>query len=488
VTSTLSLNGIGASLVIGQSNFTSSETVTTPSASRMFGPVGVALDPAGNLWVADQACRMLRFSPPFSNGMNADLVIGRSNFTSFCDGTQPPAANNFNMATSYDLNFDASGNLWVTDSEYNRVLRFSPPFSNGMNADLVIGAANFTSSETVTTPSASRMFGPVGVALDPAGNLWVADQACRMLRFSPPFSNGMNADLVIGRSNFTSFCDGTQPPAANNFNMATSYDLNFDASGNLWVTDSEYNRVLRFLTTQAVVDASTQTLSINIVAASGNSIKVILPGNSLPLGTRITISAKPSPPSAQSNAGEALHLLTPQAIDIETNNGSQPNQPLTIRMDFKNSELPAGASKSHLKICFFDTVSNAWVPLLPTSIDTSGNTATAQTTHLTTFGLLAFAPQAGVDKSVIYPIPWKPGSGDSRFNAPLLTFSNLPAGASIKIYKLTGELIKSTNADSSGAFLWNGTNNSGELVASGVYLALLEGGGSKSKKRIVIIR
>jgi hypothetical protein len=323
-----------------------------------------------------------------------------------------------------------------------------------------------------------------GIFLDSSGSLWVADdQNNRVLQFQPPFSNGMNASLVIGQSNFTSFVGDTCAQSI----LFRPYEISKDASGNLWVSDA-CDRVLQFQLAQATVDASTDTVNIQIQAGSGNQIRVTLPPNSFPPGTQITISAKPSPPSAQSNSGEALHLLTPQAIDIVTNNGSQPNQPLTIRMDFKNSELPAGSSKSHLKICFFDTVSNAWVPLLPTSIDTSSNTATAQTTHLTTFGLLAFTPQAGVDKSVIYPIPWKPGSGDSRFNAPLLTFSNLPAGASIKIYKLTGELIKSTNADSSGAFLWNGTNNSGELVASGVYLALLEGGGSKSKKRIVIIR
>ena len=56
--------------VIGQANFTSKVTATTQNG--LSTPSGVALDSAGNLYVADNDnSRVLMYRPPFSNDMNA---------------------------------------------------------------------------------------------------------------------------------------------------------------------------------------------------------------------------------------------------------------------------------------------------------------------------------------------------------------------------------------------------------------------------------
>lgn len=61
--------------------------------------------------------------------------------------------------------FDSSGKLFVSDPFASRALEYSPPFSNGMAASLVLGQPDFTSS----TPAAgtSGMNFPAGVALSP---------------------------------------------------------------------------------------------------------------------------------------------------------------------------------------------------------------------------------------------------------------------------------------------------------------------------------
>jgi DNA-binding beta-propeller fold protein YncE len=79
--------------------------------------------------------------------------------------------------------FDSHGDLWVGDFDNNRVLEFTPPFSNGERASVVIGQPNFTAS----TPAETRtgLDSPTYVAIDSHGNLWVADASNnRVLEFT----------------------------------------------------------------------------------------------------------------------------------------------------------------------------------------------------------------------------------------------------------------------------------------------------------------
>jgi flagellar hook assembly protein FlgD len=67
---------------------------------------------------------------------------------------------------------------------------------------------------------------------------------------------------------------------------------------------------------------------------------------------------------------------------------------------------------------------------------------------------------------------------NSAADEPFVTFSNLPTEVSIKIYSLSGQLLRTLNQDnkiSEGSpFLrWNLQNESGLRVASGMYLAIV---------------
>lgn len=227
-------NGQSASIVIGQPNFTTGTGSTTQNG--LSGPYGIAFDSSGNLWVADHTNqRVLRYAPPFSTGEPASLVIGQSSFTTNAAAT---TANGF--SGPYGVAFDSSGNLWVGDQGNNRVLRFSPPFSNGESASLVLGQSSFTTSVGATTQSG--LWTPSAVTFDAAGNLWVADiNNHRVVEFSPSFSNGQSASVVIGQPNFTSrTCAFTQSI------FCLGEYIALDSSGDLWVSELTGNRVLRF--------------------------------------------------------------------------------------------------------------------------------------------------------------------------------------------------------------------------------------------------
>jgi sugar lactone lactonase YvrE len=228
-------DGMAASLVLGQTDFTTA-TFAAPTQTNLADPDGLTFDSNGNLWIADGNKRILEFTPPFSNGMPASLVLGQSNFTSVISAT---TASGLNFPT--ELAFDASGDLWAVDEGNNRVLEYMPPFSNGESAALVLGQPNFISNGTATT--AAGLNNPIGIGIDNAGNVWVSDSGnLRVLRFSPPFSNGQAATLVLGQPNFA-----TAGVSGNGqIDIANPNGLSFDSSGNLFLAETEWNRVVTY--------------------------------------------------------------------------------------------------------------------------------------------------------------------------------------------------------------------------------------------------
>ena len=238
-------NGPLASVVLGQTSFTTSncQSGTTPTAYCQSNPfAGAAVDSNGNVWVTDLGNnRVLRYPSPFSNGENADLVIGQSDFVSAGSGS--------GAAQLYQpiyVELDRHGNLWVSDTNNNRVLEYVPPFTNGMAATLVIGQPGFSSTTCVNSPgaaTASGMCSPWGIAFDSNDDLFVSDNGnSRILEYEPPFSNGMSASFVIGQPNFTSNSAPTTPAA----NLVGAFGIAIDASDNVWAADVNYGRVIEF--------------------------------------------------------------------------------------------------------------------------------------------------------------------------------------------------------------------------------------------------
>lgn len=82
-------------------------------------------------------------------------------------------------------------------------------------------------------------------------------------------------------------------------------------------------------------------------------------------------------------------------------------------------------------------------------------------------------------KVIAYPNPLRPHMGDRG-----VQFVNLEAGATIKIMTVVGELIRTLYTDSNGKVFWDGTNDDGQQVASGIYLVFINESG---KTRVVKI-
>lgn len=139
---------------------------------------GVALDPFGNLYLADAPDHRIRRIRP--NGI-IETVAGNGEAGFSGDGGPATSAK---VNSPYGLACDRDGNLFIADYGNGRVRRVSPA---GVITTVAGGGATSPSffGATVAGPSAS-LGGPRNLAFDAAGNLFISDYAAhRVLRLTP---------------------------------------------------------------------------------------------------------------------------------------------------------------------------------------------------------------------------------------------------------------------------------------------------------------
>ena len=84
-----------------------------------------------------------------------------------------------------------------------------------------------------------------------------------------------------------------------------------------------------------------------------------------------------------------------------------------------------------------------------------------------------------------FPNPWR---SDKHANMSI-KFDNMPAASVIKIFTVSGREVKQLAADASGSALWDRANDSGESVASGVYIYLIiDPQGNHTSGKLAIIK
>jgi uncharacterized protein (TIGR03437 family) len=233
-----------ADLVIGQPDFFRSivnypsGSATTPNAQGLNSPTSLAVDSAGNLYVADtQNSRILRFPAPFASGKtageSADLVIGQTDFTSIVtDATIRTLSAPAGIAFTQDGGNVAkpnSGWLVVSDASQNRVLMFPKPFSNGVNASVVLGQDNFDTTNAGNT--SASLSSPRGVAVDPNDRILVTDFGNARVQIFD-----VAANLTYGAAATLALTNGLKQPVA----------IGMGPNGDFWVADPSQNHLLHF--------------------------------------------------------------------------------------------------------------------------------------------------------------------------------------------------------------------------------------------------
>lgn len=215
---------------------TSVGVVTTLSGSGMGGfndgasgavsqfnfPYSVALDGAGNVYVADFLNHRIRVVDPVSG---AASTLAGSGTAGFMDATG--AAAQFNFPTGVAL--DGAGNVYVADQLNNRIRRIT---SAGVVTTLAgSGTAGFANGTGIS----AQFSNPAGVALDGAGNVYVADQGNNRIRSITP----AGVVSTLAGSGSAGFMDATGLTAQ--FNAPAGVAV--DGTGNVYVADQSNHRI-----------------------------------------------------------------------------------------------------------------------------------------------------------------------------------------------------------------------------------------------------
>jgi hypothetical protein len=212
-----------------------------PATNAVIGtPAGLATDVAGNLFLADESFTSVVREVLASNG-NIQTVVGEPDNNGFGGDGGPAATGLINQP--FGVFVDHSGNLFIADTANNVIREVPAVTANGMTAGDIYtiagtGTAGFTGDTGLAT--AALLNAPEGVAVDQAGNIFIADTGNDAIREIPvATANGMTAGHIYTIAGTLNTPGSTGDGAA-----ATGALLNHpngvfaDLSNNIFITDT----------------------------------------------------------------------------------------------------------------------------------------------------------------------------------------------------------------------------------------------------------
>ena len=219
------------------------------TSSVMSGPVGIALDKAGNLYVTNY----FLISIPYINDYIRKVTPAGVVTTIAGNDNQGYTNGQGNAAQFFAPNgtaVDASGNIYVADIGNNVIRKVTPTglvttyAGNGKagNIDGIADSASFNK--------------PTSVAMDASGNLYVADYSNNLIRKITP---GRIVSTLAGGGVVAGFVDGTGSAAMFKNPQGVATDL----AGNVYVADAG-NDAIRKITPAGVVTTLTGNGSLGL--------------------------------------------------------------------------------------------------------------------------------------------------------------------------------------------------------------------------------
>jgi sugar lactone lactonase YvrE len=189
--------------------------------AQLYHPAAVAADSAGNLYIADEANDRIR--QVAANGVISTLA-GNGTDGYAGDGA---AATNASLSSPSGVAVDAAGNLYIADQDNQRIRQVG---TNGLIHTIAGNGTNGFSGDGGAAINAS-LSNPADVAVDGLGNIYIADSGNKRIR-----KVGLNGIIitVAGSGNAGYYGDGG--PATNAF-FESPASVAVDAFGNFFIAD-----------------------------------------------------------------------------------------------------------------------------------------------------------------------------------------------------------------------------------------------------------
>lgn len=226
------------------------------------GASGVAVDSSGNVYFADSSNHTIRKLDPTTGLLTVVAGVGTSGFSG--DG---------GLATSAKLNspkgvaVDSSGNIYIADTSNHRIRKID---TSG-NISTIAGTGTGTFGGDNAAATAARVNSPQGVAVDTAGNVYIADTSNNRVR---KIDTSGTISTVAG--------NGTGGYLADNVS-ATSTRINaprgvaVDSLGNIYIADTSNNRIRKVASGTITTFAGTGTASFSGDGGAATSATIRAP-------------------------------------------------------------------------------------------------------------------------------------------------------------------------------------------------------------------
>jgi sugar lactone lactonase YvrE len=212
------------------------------TAAKLYSPFGVVLDARNNIYIADDDNYRVRRVDGVTGTITTLAGNGTNGFSG--DGGPATAASLGEVAA---VAVDASGNVYISDPGNARIRKVD-------SAGVITTFAGGGSALGDGGPATAAMVNPSAIATDAAGNLYIADSFAGLIRKVDAVTKIITT--VAGGGPFTATEDGLPATSAR---LRSPNGIALDAAGNLYISEANGNRVRK-------VGAATKT----IVTIAGN--------------------------------------------------------------------------------------------------------------------------------------------------------------------------------------------------------------------------
>jgi ribosomal protein S11 len=206
----------------------------TSALARFNSPSGLAMDKTGNLYVADTGNHTIRKLTPVGTNWVVSTIAGSAGNFGFNDGT--------NLAAQFfypsGIAVDANTNLYVADTDNEDIRKLTPVGTNWV-VSTIAGATNGDFGAADGVNNAALFYGPSGIAVDNAGNLYVTDTGNNTIRKIRLLGTNWVTSTIAGTAGSSGSNDGTNATAQFN----GPFGISVDKAGNLFVADSGNNTI-----------------------------------------------------------------------------------------------------------------------------------------------------------------------------------------------------------------------------------------------------